>query len=605
MSEYSKAQFISTMAADEEEAGSPRPEMSMNREVSASRETGDPLKDKAATLEVALTETGQEAREVEELLRETGCELGDGKLGPEPAAIDLLEFEMCQNVDALNAAGVEFNRVKSEIERDDVGPEVEQAISPGQQLEATNDTASNLGKEEKERQQESIWSGETKTIQVDNVNITASKNFSEAISGFLSTLHLPERLYAGDRAAPIKPIDVYAAIAEGLGVKGKNIVFEIGDASFIDKTEDGQSLIVCLSKFQITSPRGGLLDTLSLNSLALGNNSGKVRMDKAAREDIASQTKDRVFGRARYGEALGYQIPAERQRAYYRGVNYKKLGEVAKSQNFKGGNSDSLLAILEPTVWVYSDPGMAESFGGKGEGVVFKLKKQDVDQDFKTEPGWQRWTNNEVMIQPPDDGAKEFNIPLGQYVEEVIVFDEEGDKMVGDLLPDVSRTFLKTKEEGEQYLKSNGEMTDDELEKYYNDPNKLDRYCRPLPKNDQLAFLGIDDTMGYEECRQKMQEKSVQIKDEILSALGRSALDNKWATMYGIRNLKELVMVLHNHEQNFRLPPEVKKVVEQRPGVIVEVVEKYEQLCDVERLLGNFDRQQQLRAAAEKFKKQV
>lgn len=485
------------------------------------------------------------------------------------------------NLDALNAATVEVNQT--------LHPEV-----------ATQEKVHQNKTESHEQKGESIWSLETETAMIESVEITAPKNFSEPIVQYLSSLQLPQRLYAGDRVAPIKPIDVFAVAAEKIGVKGKKINFTIGEVPFMDLSEDGEALNVCLSKFELTNPDTGLLGTLSLKTKNLLTNRGKIVMDKATRENIATQTTGHIFGRAKYGEALGYQIPPEHQKAYYRGIGYRSLNNVAEANGFVGGNSDSMLAMLKPTVWAYTDPGMAESFGGSGVGIVFKIGKRSVDKEFETKPGWQRWTVNEVMIQPKEGGEKEAKVMLEDHVDEILVFDEKGEKLATELFPNIPRANLRTIEDGSQYLADNDEITNEGLEQYYDDPNKITDYIGQMDENPIFALCQIEKNSTYEDCRKKMEDKVKEFRERIFSTVGLKD-SKKIRGIPGVSSYKDIVRYIST-DKFYALPSIVKKTIDKRPEAVNEVKELYQSLLKIEWILKSFDSYDDLRQAAEKFK---
>lgn len=455
---------------------------------------------------------------------------------------------------------------------------------------------------ERDKKSDSIWSGETRQIAIDSIEVTLPEHFAEHISQYLSVLQLPRRLYAGDRVAPIKPIDVLAATAERLGVRGKKIIFEIGEAPYTDISEDGESLVVCLSKFRLTNPRMGLLGTLALETKNLLLNRGNSAVTKMVRDDIAAQTTHYVFDRARYGEALGYQIPPEHQQAYYRGVDYESLNLVAAAGGFVGRNSDSLIARLDPTVWAYTDPGMAESFGCRGTGVVFRLKKQEVDAAFATKPGWQRWTVNEVMIQAKEE-ANEVLVSLGNYVDHVLVFDDAGQALVAALFPDIPQVVIRTVEDGERYLIDNGEMTNDELEQFYDAPDRLADYIGQAEDNPIFTMCQIDKESSYDVCREKMKAKKLELEDHIFRILGlENPADRRYAG--GILSLNEVIRNIHEN-RFYQLPPIVKQIIDQNPDVVDDMETSYGWIYSITELLSNFDSYQTVREAADQFKQKT
>lgn len=559
-----------------------------NEKLGEQTEAAEPSRETVHQPETQLLETevaGAERESVEvraglEVIKNGGIGAGDAEIR---AAAETAAFVVQQSLDALRATAHEADQL---LRPDTLGARV----------------AAPRDSEHSEQTGDSIWSQEVRREKIDSIEIAAPEHFSALITEHLSSLQLPRRLYAGDKIAPIRPIDVFAAAAERAGAKSKRIHFTIADVPSMDVSDDGEALVISLSKFELTNPRLGLLGALSLHTRTLLLNRGEIVMDRTARESIATQTTDYVFDRARHGEALGYQIPPEHQRAYYRGIDYDALKPIAEAGSFVGRNADALLAALEPTVWAYTDPGMAESFGGRGKGVVFKMKKSVVDERFKTEPGWQRWTVNEVMIQAKEDGADSVAVPLGDTVEEILVFDDVGEQAAAELFPDIPRTRLGTKEDGEQYLADHGEMTNGDLEQHYDDPKKMAGYVGQADENPIFALCQIEPGATYEDCRRKMEAKRDEFGERIFGLLGLGD-PKKRRYMGEDLELRDTVQAVWRKDF-FRLPKEVQLIVNENPGVVDEVKTSFRLLNDVDEVLANFDAYDDVRQVAERFKQQ-
>ncbi len=411
-------------------------------------------------------------------------------------------------------------------------------------IEVPKDTAITEGQVRSQQQSLAEELSSRSSWEIDGFKVTAPSVYAPILKDILGKLYQPRKLYAGDKVAPMRPVDVMTATAAKLGVKGREIRVVIGDLDYLDVSADEKALEISISKYELTNPRMGFSGAIENILRVQMANGGVVSVTKLVAEQRTEEARriQQMFGRCLQNEGAGYEIPVAFHRAYYRGVDLKRLAQLKEEGRFKGANSDSLFVHMEPSVWVTSDVGVAEIYGQKDRGIIFKLDKEAVDRDFKVEPGWQGWTVNEIRLQ--SNNEKPVEVPLTtHYISEIIVFDQTSYDEAKRLFPEIFVIFISSPEEAQQYLVKNKEMTNVELEEYYSRPGHAAEFSgeRFSLANETLILAGVSPDATYQELLVGLRQESARALEDLKGMVGLKGLSDEQIWRREYKTLPQIV----------------------------------------------------------------